>query len=97
MSAKRLISRAERCKIIADNKNDAYEREQKIKAIVDNFCTLCEHRAQKGQYGLFMPTKNCLQLNLEEYEKVIFLIKEEGFEANYDEEAESYYVSWRYA
>lgn len=97
MSAKQLMSRAERCKIIADNINDAHEHKQRIKTIADNFCSLCEVYSQKGQYGLYLPNRNCCQLNYEDYENLVSLIREEGFEADYDEEAESYYVSWQYA
>lgn len=97
MSGKRLMSRAERCRFVADSINDAYEHEQRIKTIADNFCSLCEVHSQKGQYELYLPTRNCCQLSYEDYEHLVSLIKEEGFEANYDEEAESYCVSWRYA
>ena len=97
MSANRLKSRAERCRIVADNVNDAYEHEQRIRTIANNFCSLCEVHSQKGQYGLYLPNRNCCQLSYEDYEFLVSLIREEGFEANYDEEAESYYVSWRYA
>ena len=97
MSTKRPKSRAERCRIIADNINDAHKREQRIKIIADNFCRLCETHSQKGLYGLYLPNRNCCQLSYEDYEYLVSLIREEGFETNYDEESESYYVSWRYA
>lgn len=89
---------AKMCNNIADafNRKQAYE--DKIEKIIHNICELCKEEAEKGEYSMYLPSRDKLGLDQESHEYVAKLLKENrGFELFFDEWEDAYYVSWKNA
>lgn len=89
------MSKAHICRRLADNVNKEKEREHHLYILFHNICNLCERDAKKGLYRFYIPNRFKLKLDIEEYEKLIEMLRKEKFEIIYDREEEIYYAGWK--